>query len=148
MCNGLRSVLQLSDDDSTSITKLGGRKRKEEKIANSSRWLLSAQTGAIMKRGRRDRAGDGVVGRVVNWVISIGFCVGAANIKPRDLYQKPSRFMSHLGAGGCTLGAEQRRGHISSKFIAVRTLCKRATSSPILRNPPLLEIRKGPSFPK
>jgi len=86
MCNGLMSVLQLSDDDSTSITKLGERKRKEEKIANSSRWLLFAQTGAMMKRGRHDRVVDGVVGGVVNWVISIGFCVGAANIKPRDLH--------------------------------------------------------------
>ncbi len=44
-------VLQLSDDDSTSIAKLGERKRKEENIANTSRWFLSAQTGAMAEKG-------------------------------------------------------------------------------------------------
>jgi hypothetical protein len=51
-CNGLRSVLQLSDDDSTSITKLEERKRKQEKMANTSCWFLSAQTGAIDEKGQ------------------------------------------------------------------------------------------------
>ncbi len=34
-CNGLGSVLQLSNDDSTSITKLEGREGKEEKMTNA-----------------------------------------------------------------------------------------------------------------
>ena len=41
-----------SDDDSTSITKLEERKRKEEKMANTSYWFLSAQTGAIDEKGQ------------------------------------------------------------------------------------------------
>ena len=52
MCNGLRSILQLSDDDSTRITKLEERKRKEEKMANTSCWFLSGQMGAIDEKGQ------------------------------------------------------------------------------------------------
>ena len=50
-CNGLRSILQLSDDDSTSITELKERKRKEEKMANASRWFLSAQMATMDEKG-------------------------------------------------------------------------------------------------
>ncbi len=50
-CNGPRSILQLSDDDSTSITKLEEKKRKEEKVANASRWPLSDQMGTLSGKG-------------------------------------------------------------------------------------------------
>ncbi len=52
--------MQLSDDDSRSITKLEERKRKEKKMANTSCFCLPRQE-LWMKRGRR----DGVVGRVM-----------------------------------------------------------------------------------
>ncbi len=48
------------------------RKRKEGKIANTSCLFLSAQTGAMMKRGRRDGVVDRVVGGVVDWVMFRG----------------------------------------------------------------------------
>ena len=43
--------MQLSDDDSTSITKLEERIRKEEKMANASRWFLSAQRETVDEKG-------------------------------------------------------------------------------------------------
>ena len=45
------SILQLSGDDSTSITKLEGRKGKEEKMTNASRWSLSVQTETMDEKG-------------------------------------------------------------------------------------------------
>ncbi len=45
------SVLQLSGDDSTSITKLEEKERKEEKVANASRWSLSDQMGTLSGKG-------------------------------------------------------------------------------------------------
>ena len=49
------SILQLSGDDSTSITKLEGRKGKEEKMTNASRWSLSLSRWRLwMKRGQCD----------------------------------------------------------------------------------------------
>ncbi len=44
--------LQLSYDDSTSITKLEERKRKEEKMTSTPCWFLSAQPGAMGEKGR------------------------------------------------------------------------------------------------
>ena len=43
--------MQLSNNNSTSITKLEEKKRKEEKVANALRWPLSDQIGTLSRKG-------------------------------------------------------------------------------------------------
>ncbi len=47
----LGSILQLSSNNSTSITKLEEKERKEEKVANALHWSLSDQIGALSGKG-------------------------------------------------------------------------------------------------
>ncbi len=50
-CNGLRSVLQLSDDDSTSITKPEERKRKQGKKGQHVVLVSVCPDGSYRRKG-------------------------------------------------------------------------------------------------
>ena len=67
LCNSFRSILQLSDDDSTSITKLKKRKKRRENGHRVALVSVQPDRDTKCKMGKCDRAVDGVVDGVVDW---------------------------------------------------------------------------------
>ncbi|KAK4103868.1 hypothetical protein N658DRAFT_233015 [Parathielavia hyrcaniae] len=86
-CNGLRSILQLSDDDSTSITKLQEGKEERENGQRVALAFVCPDRDTKCKRGKCDGVVDGVVDPAMFRGSSQGFQsgVGVGRGSPRPL---------------------------------------------------------------
>ena len=94
-CNGLRSVLQLADDDSTSETQLEEEQEKRENGQRVALALACSDGDAKQKKDKCTEVVDGGVDRVVGQVTLRGSCgarwSGAGRRRPGPRGRAPSR---------------------------------------------------------